>query len=173
MRGTVHYLTEEEAERIEAAAQGKPCKVGVMLALHYGLRLSDITHLRWEDIDTQQRTMCIDNGKGYRVLRLTVEDAAYLHGLETHRNGLVSPFVWVDVPGVPAAPYGVTRAIRRHCAACGVPGVGLRELRHTAIVRKLREGMRMDVLQEWAGYSEYSAAFLIYADVIRQIRNRV
>lgn len=173
MRGKVRYLTEEEATRIEMEARDKPCKVGIILALHYGLRLSDIIHLRWTDIDMQQRTICIDNGKGYRMLTVTAEDMTYLHGLERHRNGLVSAYVWEDIPGVPAAPYGVTRAIRRHCAACGVPGVGLRELRHTAIVRKLREGMRMSALQEWAGYSEYNAAFLIYADVIRQMRNKV
>lgn len=117
MRRRVRYLTEAEAKKIETGARGKSCKVGVILALHYGLRLSDITHLRWKDIDVQQQTICIDNGKGYRVLALTVEDMTYLHELETHRNTPVSPFARQDVLGLPAAPSGVTRAIRRHCAA--------------------------------------------------------
>lgn len=169
-RTAVHYLTEEQATRIEAGARGKSCRVGIILALHYGLRLSEIIYLRWTDVDMKARRMCVDNGKVCREIVLSVEDTAYLYSLYSSRNSLVSPFVWESVTDVPAAPYTVTRAIRRHCAACGVPDAGLRELRHTAIVRKLHEGIRMDALQEWAGYTEYSAAFLIYADVIRQMR---
>ncbi len=170
MRNVVHYLTEEQATRIEAGAREKPYRLGIILALHYGLRLSEIIRLRWSDVEIKARKMCIDNGKVCREIVLSVEDTAYLYSLYTSRNSLVSPFVWESVTDVPAAPYAVTRAVRGLCATCGVPDAGLRELRHTAIVRKLHEGIRMDALQEWAGYTEYSAAFLIYADVIRQMR---
>lgn len=170
MRKKARYLTAEEVERIETASQGQPCRVGIILALHYGLRLSDITRLRWSDVNMGASVICVDNGKCYRELSLSVEDAAYLQTLYSGKSSFVSPFVWEDVPGQPAASYTVTRAIKRHCAACGVPGVGLKELRHTAIVRKMQEGMRMSDLQEWAGYTEYNAAFLIYADIIRQMK---
>lgn len=111
-RSTVRYLTEEQAARIETTAQGKPCEVGIILALHYGLRLSDISHLRWSDIDFHKGMLCIDNGKGYRMLKMTEADTAYLSGLYSHRNALVSAFVWADVPGVAVVPYGIISEIR-------------------------------------------------------------
>ena len=53
--------TVEEAKRLLEAAEGKPIKQAIMIALYLGLRRSEIAGLRWKDIDFGRNVILISN----------------------------------------------------------------------------------------------------------------
>lgn len=169
-RKPITYLTREQADSVEQKVATTDFEIAVFLALHLGLRRKEITSLRWADYDHDSGVVIISSENDYRVIELTAKQAVYLTACQQRRKPPVTGYVCTDEKGCRIPPDRLTRAIRGICGMCGIPCAGLKELRHTAIVNKIIEGMSMVDLQEWAGYSEYTAAFLIYADVRKKMK---
>ena len=134
--------------RIEAA---------VLLALYCGARRGEIMKIRQSDIDIifhavniAGRTVYITHEQSERLLR----------AIQALHDGFSFD---IDIPIYSGYNARYLSAIVRHWCACyGLEGVGLREMRHTAVIHWMEQGASMEQIQEWAGYSDYTTAFHIY-----------
>ena len=63
-------LTPEEVERLLAVAEKRGRKAWYLTALWAGLRLSELGRLKWGDVDLEQGTITIRDGKAHRVDRV-------------------------------------------------------------------------------------------------------
>jgi len=57
-----------EVSRLETYAEGATLLI-VLLGAHAGLRVSEMTTLRWEDVDCSGRTLTVRGGKGNKTAR--------------------------------------------------------------------------------------------------------
>lgn len=55
------FYNEKEANQLLEAVKGDPIEFGVMMALYYGLRRSEIVGLKWSAIDFEQKTITINH----------------------------------------------------------------------------------------------------------------
>lgn len=55
------FYTEKEANQLLEAVKGDPIEFGVMMALYYGLRRSEVVGLKWSAIDFEQKKITINH----------------------------------------------------------------------------------------------------------------
>ena len=55
------FYTEKEANQLLEAVKGDPIEFGVMMALYYGLRRSEVVGLKWSAIDFEQKRITINH----------------------------------------------------------------------------------------------------------------
>jgi site-specific recombinase XerD len=114
--------------------------------LDTGCRLSEVTNLRWADIDLNDQALCV-RGKGNRMrfvpfgLKASTALDRYRRLLEREGDD-VGPDVrvWLGRQGV-MSNSGVTNALHRMCADAGVPQLHWHQLRHTAAHEARKEGL--------------------------------
>jgi len=106
----------------------------LLLGAHAGLRLAEMTDLRWHDIDLASRELTVRSGKGGKLRRVVMGTTltAALEALGTARD----PEVYV-LPF--RAPIRAQERMRRLCARAGVAYRGVHALRHSCGTRLVRE----------------------------------
>ncbi len=123
--------TPEEIEALLEVAEG-PDKVMVLLGAHAGLRIAEMTALRWPDLDWRSKELVVRQGKGGKTARVAMtrrlretlrdcpHDAADL-------NGFVLPF----------RTYRARERFQKLCLLAGVEysGKEVHGLRHGAGTR--------------------------------------
>ena len=119
-----------EIERLLSAAEG-PDEVMILLGAHAGLRIAEISALRWNDIDWQASELVVRKGKGGKTGRvaLTRRLKTALAGLD--RTAETNAFV------LPYRAYRARERFKRICLHSGVTyeGKAVHGLRHGAGTR--------------------------------------
>ena len=125
------YLRPEEVERILAVARVLDNKWGrlpalILTAFHTGLRVGNLTALRWRDIDLAERTVTVTKTKNGSPIVSALSDRAAAE--------------LAKIPGqLPEALVFTGRADRAHnfralwvktCTEAGLPGRNFHQLRH-------------------------------------------
>ena len=153
-RGRCRRVSQEEAQRIINHTESPSLAPIVTLALETGMRLSEITLMRWENLNFQQKTLLLPDTKNgdSRTIPLSTTAVNTLLTLQKTRNTSGSGRVF-DI-----SPHAVTvsfrRAVRRaRCAyiaeqaASGTSDIGLfcnlrfHDLRHEAVSRLFEKGL--------------------------------
>jgi len=106
----------------------------LLLGSHAGLRLAEMTDLRWRDIDLAGRELTVRSGKGGKLRRVVLGTTLLgaLEALGTARD----PEVYVLPFRV---PIRAQERMRRLCARAGVAYRGVHALRHSCGTRLVRE----------------------------------
>lgn len=147
--GRLRYLAPEETARLLAACDTPAyLRPVVEVAMHTGMRRSEILALRWSDVDLRRRTLTLTHTKNNERRVIPVNDtvAAVLKALPRHLNtdalfpGLNGPMV--------------TRAFWRACRKAGVPNLRLHDLRHTFASYLAMGGFNLRTIQQLLGHKD-------------------
>ncbi len=182
-RKEMRVLSREEQQRLAdyLLADLDPCRFGVLLAMHTGIRIGELCALRWSSISLKDRTLRIsatlqrlrDTQEGgtrivtgspksetsLRVIPLT-DSAAALCGRMQPRNPaayvLTGTEAWME-------PRALQYRLEKYVRACGLEGVHFHTLRHSCASLLLANGVPLKQIQEWLGHSDFSTTANIYA----------
>lgn len=114
---TREYLTEAEIEALIAAARrnryGHRDATMILVAFRHGLRSSEVTDLRWDQVDFTRAVLHVRRAKGGTpsVHPLSGSEMRALRRLQ--RKSDASPFVFVSERGSPFTNGGFARMIQR------------------------------------------------------------
>ncbi len=134
-RGRVRFLTPEEREKLLAKCKASPSKAlypVVVIALATGARLSEITGLRWKDIDFQRKIMRLEETKNgdRRAVPLATPAMQLLQELQKVRR-IDTDLVFPREDG--KAPIDLRKTFARTAAKAGLDEkFRFHDLRHTA-----------------------------------------
>jgi site-specific recombinase XerD len=148
----VRYLSHEEETRLRnVLVKDWPGHVPELdLALHTGLRLSEMYGLTWENVNLSQRLLTIPRCKNgeRRYVRLNSVALAALVAFQARGNGC-GPVVRNSQGEPLAGPrYWFERALRTAC----IEGFHWHDLRHTFASRLVMAGVNLRAVQEALGH---------------------
>lgn len=158
MKYTTKYLLPEQEKMILDRINDSRIEAAVLLALYCGARRGEIMKVRQSDIDIIPRAVNIAG----RTVYITHEQSERLmRAVQALHNGFSFD---IDMPAYSGYNAQYLSALVRHWCACyGLEGMGLREMRHTAIIRWIKQGVDMEQIQTMAGYADYTTAFQVYS----------
>jgi integrase len=147
--GRLRYLTpDEKARLLDACASPSYLRPIVDLAMHTGMRRSEILGLRWADVDLRRRTITLTHTKNNERRVIPVNDtvAATLKALPRH---LDTDLLFPAVNG----PM-VTRAFWRACRKARLPNLRFHDLRHTFASYLAMGGFNLRTIQQLLGHRD-------------------
>lgn len=152
------WLTQAEAQRlIDCAAEH--LKNPIRCALLTGLRLSNILHLRWDQIDFDEGQIDLrikSRTPGGRLLVLPISPP--LRELLLSCEGDHAEFVFVrrfkrdDLETRPIESF--RRSFGTACRKAGISDFTFHDLRHTAATWMVQNGVALDLVQEVLGHTD-------------------
>jgi len=181
-RRIITYLTKEEAEAL-LSAPDKRTRIGrrdhalLVLALHTGLRVSEITDLRISQLTLgpAAHVRCRGKGRKERCTPLTKEAASTLRDWLRERGGETEAPVFPSRRGSSLGRDAVERLVARYtrlaessCATLRSKRVTPHVLRHTTAVSLLRAGVDCSVIALWLGHESIETTHVYLAADLTQ-----
>jgi integrase len=152
-RRRVRWLTREEADRV---IRELPPHLAAMarFTLATGLRESNVTGLRWSQIDMGRRTAWIhgDEIKTGKALAVPLNDEAVAVLREQVGQHQEFVFIYNGHPVTKANNHAWRKALRR----ARITDFRWHDLRHTWASWHVQQGTPLHVLMELGGWSDYS-----------------
>jgi integrase/recombinase XerD len=119
-----------------------------------GLRVSEATHLKVTDIDSQRMVLRVDQGKGNKD-RYVMLSPRLLQALRAYW-AVGRPALWLfpgDIPGRPITSNAVEQACQKAHRACGIPKpITPHSLRHAFATHLLESGTDVRRIQLLLGH---------------------
>ena len=148
-------LSRQEVAQLLGAVRNTKHKVLLTTAYAAGLRVSELTQLKVEDIDSQRMVIVVRQGKG-RKDRIVMLAQALLVQLRQYWAEY-EPRTWLFPGSHPQRPIS-TRSVQKVCtSACGRAGitkpVTVHTLRHSFATHLLESGTNLRVIQMLMGHS--------------------
>lgn len=179
-RGPVDFLTEEEAAALVAAPDparwiGRRDRTLLLLAVNTGLRNSELTALRRDDValETGAHVRCLGKGRKTRCTPLRPDVAAVLKVWLAEQGGDGGDPVFPSSRGGFLSADALQRLVGKHTAAARLRGPSLagktvtpHTLRHSAAMDLLRRGVDITVIALWLGHeSSETTQIYVHADM--------
>jgi site-specific recombinase XerD len=147
-------LSQQEVCQLLRAASELRCRALLMTAYGAGLRVSELTHLRVHDIDSQRMVVHVRQGKGARD-RTVMLGSALLRVLRQYWRAY-RPETWLFPGRDPARPLSARRVqdlCTRAGRAAALPRrVTVHVLRHSFATHLLEAGVDLRVIQLLLGH---------------------
>lgn len=154
-------LSRQELARLFAVACNVKARTFLMVAYGTGLRLSELCHLRVDDIDSHADRMCVRvrQGKGGKDRYVPLEEDI-LQVLRAWWQ-VDHPRSWLFRSNAdPTKPLFDQTAQRWYRSACAHAGItkrgGIHSLRHAYATHLLEAGVDLYSLQQWLGHNHVS-----------------
>jgi site-specific recombinase XerD len=148
----VRYLTPEEETKLRTVLEGRwPSHIQELdLALHTGLRLSEMYGLDWQDVDLARRLILIRRGKNGESRYARLNSIALKALAELRKRGDGTGSVIRNLAGEPRAGprYWFEKAI----AEAGISDFHWHDLRHTFASRLTMAGVGLRATQDALGH---------------------
>lgn len=179
-RALVTFLTEAEAQALvdapdEATWTGRRDRALLVLGLQTGLRISELTGLRCDDVHlgTGAHVSCHGKGRKERITPLAVPTVAVLRSWLAERAGTADAPLFPTRQGARLSRDAVERRIAIHAAAAAGTCPSLHDkhvtahvLRHTAAMRLLEAGIDTTVIALWLGHEKVETTTIyLHADL--------
>ncbi|MGM0220109.1 tyrosine-type recombinase/integrase [Enterococcus sp. AZ126] len=191
---TVKALSTLEQQQLEKQAKALPLHKGlpVLLALNAGLRIGEISALRWEDIDLNNRMIYVK--KTYQRLPITgsiTKTQLVLDSSKTDQSIRVVPMTFSlykylkkwkkKAPGIfvcsnktaPSEPRLLTYYFHRIRKMCGIPSTHFHHLRHTFATRCIEANGDIASVSKLLGHASTQTTLDVYTDSLVESRQRV
>ena len=129
-----------------------------LLMLRCGLRVSEVSHVRWAAIDLGQGTLRVNTSKGQvdRVVYLSPDVATALrqwHGLQSTTADYVFPSPMTRKGGLPLSARQIRNRMARYLKLAGITKrYAPHSLRHTFATQLLNAGASLEVVKELMGH---------------------
>ena len=155
---TREHLTEAEIEKLIAAAKGNRHghrdAAMILVSFRHGLRASELTDLRWDQVDFASATLHVRRVKqGTPATHPIKGDEMRLIRRLQREQDPKSPFVFTSERGAPFTTAGFARMIER---AGGAAGLGFKAhphmLRHACGFALANRGHDTQALQAYLGH---------------------
>ena len=179
-RAIVSFLTSDESSALISAPNrktwlGRRDHVLMLVAVHTGLRVSEITRLTAQDVHLGPGpyVRCMGKGRKERCTPLTRVAVQALHSwlaeLSPHDDDPVFP----TRQGKSLSRDAVAHLVARHvatatvvCPSMGTKNVTPHTLRHSTAMAMLRSGVDVSVISLWLGHeSTASTTMYLHADM--------
>jgi site-specific recombinase XerD len=184
-RGPVEFLTDEEAAALVAAPNagawiGRRDRALLLVAVQTGLRNSEITSLRWQDVELGSGThvRCLGKGRKMRCTPLRPDVAAVLKEWRSQQSGKPDDPVFPSSRGGRLSADAFQRLVTRHATAARKTCPSLipktvtpHTLRHAAAMSLLRRGVDLSVIALWLGH-ESTETTQVYLHADMQLKER-
>ena len=184
-RTMVGFLTRPEIEALLAAPDrtrwlGRRDHAFLITAVQTGLRLSEMTALRHEDISfgTGAHVRCRGKGRKERCTPLAKPTVAVLQGWIREQGRGDSKTLFPSSRGGPLSADGVQHLLARHvskarqsCASLRKKRVSPHVLRHAAAMELLQAGVDRAVIALWLGHESVETT-QIYLDADLALKER-
>jgi site-specific recombinase XerD len=150
-------MAESEVVVFFRVIDALPDRTMFLLMLRCGLRVSEVSNLRWEAIDMTQGTVRVNTSKGQvdRVVYLSPDVATALrqwHGLQVTR-GSVFPSRMTRKGGLPLGARQIRNRMTRYLKLAGITKrYSPHSLRHTFATQLLNAGASLEVVKELMGH---------------------
>lgn len=176
----VEFLTEEETTALVAAPCadtwiGRRDRTLLLVASQTGLRNSEITALRRQDVDVGvgAHVRCVGKGRKVRCTPLRPDVAAVLQAWLSRQPGAPSDPVFPSARGGRLSADAVQRLVARHtatarqtCPSLNAKRVTPHTLRHAAAMALLQRGVDLTVIALWLGHeSTETTEVYLHADM--------
>jgi len=162
------------------------------LAIHTGMRQSELIGLKWEDVDWNLSTIRVKRqvrhfkGASYAFLepksksgtRTIILGKQALELLKNHKreqemliNSVGEDWTCLDLvfpsgAGTPITASNIRRAFRKLLAVSGLPKIRFHDLRHTAASLMLNHGIPVLIVSKRLGHSKPSITIDVYGHLI-------
>jgi integrase/recombinase XerD len=166
----VDFLTPLECEALLSAPNqkswlGRRDRMLLLLALETGLRLSELTGLKWLDVNWIVKSIrCRGKGRKEREVFLSYKTMDLLK-LWYQENQLKYANVFPTRCGVMSSDAfqrlvkKYTFIAKQHCPSIGVKRVTPHVLRHTAVMRALNSGIELAQIALWIGHESLRTTY--------------
>lgn len=149
----VRWLTQAEANRLMLAL---PPHLADMMAfsLETGLRESNVTLLRWDQVNLSQRVIYIEGSdilKTEKAFAVPLSDRAVEIIIKCGGNNPTRVFTYKGEP----VRRANGKAFRNACKKVGIEDFRWHDLRHTWATWHVQRGTPLEVLQELGGWSDF------------------
>ena len=165
-RGLPRALSEEAVGRMfdMAEASESPVRDVAVMELLYGcgLRISELTGLKWADVDLDERWIVV-LGKGDKERRVPFGACARraLERLGTQRDA--GPYVFSGRGGKALTVRTVHRVVTALAERAGLEGVTPHVLRHSCATHMVERGASLKFVQEFLGHESLSTTQIYLA----------
>ena len=162
----VGYLVQEEMQALldspdPSRRDGVRDRAMLHLAVCAGLRVSELTGLRLDDLAPQSASIRVrGKGRRERALPLWKTTATALRAWLAIRGPVTSPELFVNARGEPFSRWGVAYVLRRHtetaarkCSTLNGKQVSPHVLRHTCAMVVLQATQDIRKVSLWLGHS--------------------
>jgi integrase len=147
--GRLRYLTPEESTWLLEACDTPPyLRPIVDLAMHTGMRRSEILALCWSDLDLRRRTITLTHTKNNERRVIPINDTVAAT-LKAWPRAVGSDALFPELNG----PM-VTRSFWRACRKAEVPNLRLHDLRHTFASYLAMGGFNLRTIQQLLGHKD-------------------
>jgi site-specific recombinase XerD len=184
-RGPVEFLTEEETAALVAAPNpctwiGRRDKAVLLVAVQTGLRNSEITSLRRQEVafGNGAHVRCLGKGRKMRCTPLRPDVAAVLKEWLSQQGGKPDDPVFPSSRGGRLSADAFQRLVSRHittarrtCPSLIPKKVTPHTLRHAAAMALLHRGVDLSVIALWLGH-ESTETTQIYLHADMQLKER-
>jgi integrase/recombinase XerD len=167
-------LTEDEQEHLLKQANpryptGERNQTMLRLMLNTGLRLAEVTALKWRDIDLTTGKLMVRQGKGAkdRTLWVAEADIDRLRGWRERQATACGTceYVFTTLEGAPLGHRYVQRMVKRYAAKAGIDkNISPHTLRHSFATDLYRETSKIRLVQKVLGHSDLSTT-MIYTHI--------
>ena len=173
-------LSREEVSRLLEATHSLKYKAAFSVAYGAGLRISEVAGLKISDIDSERKTLHVEQGKGrkdrYAMLSPALLDILRSWWCEGHARGLLLDGGWL-FPGQNPVNSLSTRQLSRaiHAAAAAAEidkRVSMHLLRHSFATHLLEQKVDIRLIQVLLGHSKLETTAL-YAQVATDVLQEV
>jgi site-specific recombinase XerD len=179
-RGPVAFVTEEESAALVAAPSldtwlGRRDRALLLLAVQTGLRNSELTSLRRQDVEfgTGAHVRCLGKGRKMRYTPLRPDVVAVLKEWLSRSEGKPDDVVFPSSNGGRLSADALQRLVTKHvtaarqtCPSLMPKTVTPHTLRHGAAMALLRRGVDLSVIALWLGHeSTETTQIYLHADM--------
>jgi integrase/recombinase XerD len=179
-RALVAFLTEEESAALVAAPNldtwtGSRDRALLLLAVQTGLRNSELTSLRRQDVElgAGAHVRCFGKGRKMRCTPLRPDVGAVLKEWLSRQNGKPEDPVFPSSTGGKMSPDALQRLVAKHvatarrtCPSLNGKTVTPHTLRHGAAMALFQRGVDLSVIALWLGHeSSETTQIYLHADM--------
>lgn len=180
LRRPIAFLEREEIDAVLAAPDvetwiGRRDRTLVLVAIQTGCRVSELTHLRCEDVrlGTGAHLQCEGKGRKQRCTPLRRDTVAVVAAWLRERHGQPGDPVFPSTRGGALSRDAVARRLNRHsktaqrrCASLTHKRVTPHVLRHTTAMDLLQHGVDRSVIALWLGHEKVETTQMyLHADL--------
>ncbi|HKE28382.1 MAG TPA: tyrosine-type recombinase/integrase [Bryobacteraceae bacterium] len=184
-RGPVAFVTEKEAAALVAAPNpktwiGKRDRALLLVAIQTGLRNSEISSLRRQDVElgAGSHVRCLGKGRKMRCTPLRSDVVKILREWMSQQGGKPEDPVFPSSNGGRLSADALQQLVARHlatarkrCPTLASKTVTPHTLRHGAAMAMLRSGVDLSVIALWLGHeSTETTQMYLHADM--QLKER-
>ncbi len=155
--GRVRYLETDEIDKLLSAIDSQSEEIRgylkpiVILALHTGLRKSEILGLKWKDVDFKNKRVTVLKSKNNEIRSIPMNETVYRE-LDNISGNAENGYLFHNRDG---KPFGdIRRSFDRVLEDAGIENFRFHDLRHTFASHLVMKGCNIQTVQQLMGHKD-------------------